>query len=126
MVSKQRVTIDLESLEDLTNELSASELRKVETRFRQRIAKVIRSEGLPVIRANTPNRSGKLRSGYQVRTRKGAIEIGNRQFYWHLQDALSGGPLPRFIDNVVLGIVDREGARLLQELASEIIGERNQ
>ena len=127
-MARTTVAIDLDALEAYTARLgrafTSKEVALIHRTFAMRMAVLIRQEALPEIRAATPIRTGKLRRSFRVRARGGrAIEIYRRDPvpYWHLQTASGGGPLPRFIDDVALAVVDRHTHSLLDEIVTEVI-----
>ena len=119
-----RITLDLEDYEGDLGELTPSELVTLERRYRVAIVKLLRQRALPVIRANSPRRSGKLARGYRLRSRKGAVILHNSAFYWHLQTTASGERLPEFVDKAMLEVVRAESSDLLRTLIADLVGAR--
>ena len=55
---------------------------------------------------------------------RGRLAITNNTSYWHLQTAPDGTTLPQFVDRTVLNVVNDEGADLLADIVTDIIGAR--
>ena len=119
-----QVTIDIRALDAATAQLTGPELQRAVSRFRKALASLLRQRALPDIRKASPRRTGRLRKGWRVQSRAGRVAIINKTSYWHLQTAPDGTPLPQFVDRTVLDLVNDEGADILSDIVTDIIGER--
>ena len=119
-----RYNIDLGKLDPDFNSLNVVEKAKAVNRFRVELAKVIRKEALPDLRKATPKRTGRMRKGWKVSTRKGSVSVVNPARYWHLQQARAGLPMPQFLDRLVLDVVSTFGKELASDVITDVIGER--
>ena len=124
-MARQRLTLDLDELGEFAAGLTELQEARVAKLFRKRLIALIRKEAFPVIRRAIPRRTGRLRRGLQATASGNYINIGFRQglFYWHLQKAANGQPLPRYMDGVIEEVVNRAASGILQAAISEIVSE---
>ena len=119
-----QVTIDIRALDAAVAQLTEAEVKRAVAKFRQALANLLRQRALPPIRKASPRRTGRLRKGWRVKSSAGRLAITNNTSYWHLQTAPDGTTLPQFVDRTVLNVVNDEGADLLADIVTDIIGAR--